>query len=78
MKTVFNNAATGSLEFAKSTLYSFEVLVIGVVIPFLFLIGINTNYGNTPDNATSISKPYHVNSVKATVNITTFLSNQHS
>ncbi len=78
MKTVFNISATGSLEIAKSILGSFEVLVIGIFIPFLFLIGINTNYGSTPEHETSISKPHQVNSAKATAGIINFLSAKNS
>ncbi len=78
MKTVINNEATESLEFAKRILDSFEVLVIGVFIPFLFLIGINTNLGGTSGNETSISKPHQKIAPKATADNTVLLSDQNS
>ncbi len=58
MKTVIENVATESFEFAKRTLYSFEVLIIGIFIPVLFLVGINTNYGDKFENETSVRKPH--------------------
>ena len=78
MKTVINNAAAESLEFAKRILYSFEVLVIGALIPVLFIIGINTNYGNTLGNETNISKYHQVNATKVTADNLVFLSGKHS
>jgi hypothetical protein len=78
MKTVINNAAAESFEFVKRILYSFEVLVIGLFIPFLFLIGINTNYGDVSANESSISTPHKQIAPKATADISTYLSDKHS
>jgi hypothetical protein len=78
MNTVINNAATERFERAKRILYSFEVLIIGVLIPFLFIIGINTNYGNKPGDETGISKPRQEKPVNGIANITAFLFDQHS
>lgn len=78
MNTVIINQTTKRLEKAKRILYSFEVLIIGVLIPFLFIIGINTNYGNKPGDETGISKPHQEKTVNGIANITTFLSDQHS
>ncbi len=75
MKNIMSSAAS---EFAKRILYSFQVLVIGVFIPFLFMIGINTNLGATSGNETSISKPHQEIAPKAIVDNTVFLSYQHS
>ncbi len=75
MKTAISSAATESFESVKRVLYSFEVLIIGVVIPFLFLIGINTNLGNTTGtNDTGIHQKKM--DVKATGYVA-FLSDQH-
>ncbi|MDQ2720049.1 MAG: hypothetical protein M3Z26_09875 [Bacteroidota bacterium] len=73
MKTVINSSATESFEFAKRILYSFQVLVIGLFIPLLFIIGINTNYGDTSVNETSINKTHQGNSLKNTTKYTTLL-----
>ena len=78
MKTVINSAATESLEFAKRVLYSFEVLVIGLIIPLLFIIGINTNYGDTSAHETSINKTHQVNSPKNTTGFTTLLTENYN
>ena len=78
MKTVFENAATESFELAKRTLYAFEVLIIGIFIPVLFLVGINTNYGDKFESDTSVSKPHVKPAQKATAETVNFLSDQHS
>lgn len=41
MKTVIKNEETGKLEFFKRILYSFQVLMVGIALPFLFLVGIS-------------------------------------
>ena len=51
MKTVINHAAAESFEVVKRTLYSFQVLIIGVLIPLLFIVGINTNLGRYHEQA---------------------------
>ncbi len=70
--------SSAASEFAKRILYSSQVLFIGVFIPLLFLVGINTNLGDTSGNETSISKPHHEIAPKATVDNTVLLSDQHS
>ncbi len=44
MKTVINNEGSIRLEFFKRVLYSFQVLMVGIALPFLFLIGTSTRY----------------------------------
>ena len=41
MKTVINNEESGKVEFFKRILYSFQVLMVGIALPLLFLIGIS-------------------------------------
>ncbi|MEP6927929.1 MAG: hypothetical protein ABI834_09850 [Ginsengibacter sp.] len=41
MKTVIINENSSKLEFFKRILYSFQVLIVGIAIPVLFLIGIS-------------------------------------
>lgn len=78
MKTVINNVAAESFEVAKRALYSFEVLIIGLLIPLLFVIGINTNLGDTSNKETTISKPHQEIIFKDAVGITRFLSDKNS
>ena len=44
MKTVINNEGSKRLEFFKSIIYSFQVLIVGIALVFLFLIGTSTRY----------------------------------
>lgn len=41
MKKVFISYENPVLEMAKRTFYSFQVLIVGIAIPFLFLVGIS-------------------------------------
>ena len=41
MKTAINNEESGKLEFFKRALYSFQVLMVGIALPLLFLVGIS-------------------------------------
>ena len=41
MNTVFNSNENSVVEFAKRSFYSFQVLIIGFAIPFLFIFGIS-------------------------------------
>ncbi len=41
MKTIINNRLASISESVKRTIYSFQVLIIGVAIPVLFIIGIS-------------------------------------
>jgi hypothetical protein len=51
MKTVINSNENSILEFAKRGIYSFQVLIVGIAIPFLFLFGIsNGNQKKVDEN----------------------------
>jgi hypothetical protein len=51
MKTVINSNENSILEFAKRGSYSFQVLIVGIAIPFLFLFGIsNGNQKKVDEN----------------------------
>jgi amino acid transporter len=41
MKTVINVNETSTFEIVKHIIYSFQVLIVGIAIPFLFFIGIS-------------------------------------
>jgi hypothetical protein len=41
MKTVINNEESGKLEIFRRMLYSFQVLIVGIALPLLFLVGIS-------------------------------------
>ena len=78
MKTAINHAAAESFELVKRAIYSFEVLVIGLLIPVLFVIGTNTNLGDGMNKENSISKPHHENFSKSEVGVARFLSDKNS
>jgi len=48
MKTVHNNEESGKMELFKRTLYSFQVLVVGIALPLLFLVGISDGNQKKP------------------------------
>lgn len=51
MKTVINSNENSVFEFAKRSIYSFQVLIVGFAIPFLFLFGIsNANQKKVDEN----------------------------
>lgn len=78
MKTVINHVAAESFELVKRALYSFEVLIIGLLIPLLFVIGINTNLGDSTNKETTISKPHQEIASKNAVGTARFLSDKNS
>lgn len=41
MKTIINNRMASISESVKRIIYSFQVLIVGVAIPVLFIIGIS-------------------------------------
>ena len=43
MKTVINNSIASIAESAKRIIYSFQVLMVGIAIPVLFIIGISNS-----------------------------------
>ncbi len=42
MKTIITTEASKAIESLKRLLYSFQVLMIGIAIPVLFMMGIST------------------------------------
>ena len=54
MKTVINNEGSGKLEFFKRILYSFQVLMVGIALPLLFIIGISD--GNQKKTETGVKE----------------------
>lgn len=79
MKPV-NSSKTGIiLESAKRALYSFQVLVIGLLIPFLFVYGISYRTPkDTSKDGINISKSQQVAADKTTIDLNQFLSDQNS
>ncbi len=54
MKTIANNTETSMFETVKRFIYSFQVLIIGVAIPVLFIIGIsNINQKKSREDITN-------------------------
>ncbi len=50
MNTAINSNQNSIVELAKRTFYSFQVLILGIAIPFLFLVGIsNINEKNVQE-----------------------------
>lgn len=47
MKTAISNKSGEALEVAKRIIYSFQVLLVGLFIPFLFVFGISYKMPNT-------------------------------
>jgi|GEM_PF-2006445 len=53
MKTIINNSIASISETVKRAIYSFQVLMVGVAIPVLFIIGIsNANQTKTTGTET--------------------------
>lgn len=79
MKTVISNKSGEALEVVKQILFSLQVLIVGLFIPFLFVFGITYN---TPKEASqsgiNISKSHRVTTDKTTVDYSKFLSDQNS
>ncbi|MEO8764575.1 MAG: hypothetical protein ABI416_09825 [Ginsengibacter sp.] len=48
MTSVINNDETGKVEFFKRILYSFQVLIVGIALPLLFLVGISDGNQKKP------------------------------
>jgi hypothetical protein len=41
MKKIFISGENSNVELAKRVIYDFQVLIVGIAIPVLFLIGIH-------------------------------------
>ncbi|HEU5054615.1 MAG TPA: hypothetical protein VFT78_15980 [Hanamia sp.] len=58
MKTIISNKSGAALEIANNVLYSFKVLMIGLVIPFMFAFGISYKMPKAKaESGVSISQP---------------------
>ena len=56
MKTVIKNEESGKLEIFKRIFYSFQVLMVGIALPLLFLIGISDgNQKKTPETEVKVA-----------------------
>ncbi|MEO7961432.1 MAG: hypothetical protein ABIR19_07790 [Ginsengibacter sp.] len=49
-------ASDNKLEMFKRIIYAFQVLIIGIAIPALFLIGISTNNDTGKSNQDNVQK----------------------
>ncbi len=79
MKTVISNKAAEALEVAKRVNYSFQVLLVGLFIPFSFVFGISYKMPDTKsESSISISKQSQVNHVDNTVDLGKVLSEKNS
>lgn len=78
MKTATNNQATERFEFAKRILGSFQVLIIGLLIPVLFVAGITKdNQKKTWETETNVQQPKQ-STVQGMVDFSKILSDQNS
>jgi hypothetical protein len=78
MKTAINNQATERFEFAKRALASFQVLIIGVMIPVLFVAGVTKQDQKEPvKTESSVSQPRQF-TVQNLVDFSEILSDQNS
>lgn len=78
MNTEINNTAAENFETAKRFLYSFQLLMIGFLIPFLFIVGItNDHHKVTRSNETHAARPTYVSHSNVTVNYGKVLPDQN-
>ena len=64
MKTILSNRIASISETVKRTFYSFQVLIIGVAIPVLFIIGIS-NASQTKKSGTETEQVNHSDQLTA-------------
>ena len=77
MKTAINNQSTERFEFAKRVLASFQVLIIGVMFPVLFVAGVTKQDQKEPSKTeNSVSKPRQF-TVQNMVDFSEILSDQN-
>ena len=68
MKTEINNEGSNRLEFFKRIIYSFQVLIVGIALPFLFLIGISTRcQKKTTETEMRVNDQAHESTTKTVV-----------
>jgi hypothetical protein len=78
MKTAINNPASERFEFAKRILSSFQILIIGLLIPVLFVAGITKdNQKKTWETEKSVQQSNQV-TVHGMVDFGKILSDQNS
>lgn len=56
MSAVTNQISISNFELFKRILYSFQVLIIGIAIPFLFILGTSSNFQKKTTD-TEVVKP---------------------
>ena len=64
MKTIINNSIASISETVKRTIYSFQVLIVGVAIPVLFIIGIS-NASQTKKSGTETEQVNNLTQLSA-------------
>jgi hypothetical protein len=67
MKTVTFNSENPVVTYVKRFIYSFQVLMVGVAIPFFFLFGISD--GNHKSNEEKTEKEVSKSTVKTPDNV---------
>ena len=79
MKTFIVNKTAEVIEKVKRTIYTVQVIALGLLIPFLFVIGISYNtQDEKPVNKTEISVPAQTAISNHTVELTKNLPDQNS
>ena len=79
MKTAISNKSGEALEVAKRIIYSFQVLLVGLFIPFLFVFGISYKMPNTKAGSSiSISKQSSGSLPNNTVDVGKVISEKNS
>lgn len=79
MKTVISNQSGEALEVAKRWIYSLQVLLVGLFIPFLFVFGISYKIpAAKATSAVSISKQAPVSPQDNTVDLGKVLAEKNS
>jgi len=64
MNAVINSNKNSIIEFAKRSIYSFNVLIIGLAIPFLFLLGIS-NFNQREPQENDVNQVKNVTQLSA-------------
>lgn len=66
MKPVFKSNENSIVEFAKRGIYSFQVLIVALAFPFLFLFGIS-NFNQKKPQENEVNQVKNVTQVSVTV-----------
>jgi len=79
MKTVTSNKSGEALEVAKRVIYSLQVLLVGLFIPFLFVFGISYKMPKTKaQSQISVREQSQVSQPENTVDFGKVLSEKNS